>query len=352
MPKGMMLKSDGFASSLSAPEGSHTLKDYCARNGIAYADTAMPVPLEAFNDYALDFQRRFVPSLDQRSIASIAKKEQGFELRLDDGELVAARKVVVAVGVTHFAYVPEVLSNFGPQHVSHSSAHREMERFRNCDVTVIGAGSSAIDIAALLLESGARVTIVARAKKIKYSSKPGRKSLWYKIRHPPSGLGPGLRSRIFCDWPHLFRFLPASLRFAILRRHLGPFSLWYMESRVSKANLVQGFEIDSANLQGNRIVLNMRRDGEAVRKIESDHVIAATGYRVDLNRLPFMDEKFRSRIHRTGPMPTLSGNFESSVEGLYFVGLAAAGGFGPLMRFMYGADFTARRIGQHLVGKS
>ena len=351
MPRGMMLKSDGFASSLSAPAGSHTLKDYCARNGIAYDDSAIPVSLEAFNDYALDFQRRFVPGLDQRSVASITEKGQGFELRLDDGELVTARKVVVAVGVTHFAYMPEVLANFGPQHVSHSSAHHDMERFRNCDVTVIGAGSSAIDIAAFLLESGARVTIVTRAAKIKYSSKPRPPSIWRKIRHPSSGLGPGLRSRIFCDWPQLYRFLPSSLRLAILRRHLGPFSLWYMESRVRKANVVHGYEIDSANLQGNRIVLNMRRDGEAGRQIESDHVIAATGYRVDLNRLSFMDEKIRSRIHGTGSMPTLSGNFESSVAGLYFVGLAAAGSFGPLMRFMYGADFTARRIGRHFIGK-
>ena len=47
-------------------------------------------------------------------------------------------------------------------------------------------------------------------------------------------------------------------------------------------------------------------------------------------------------------MPVLSAGFESSVPGLYFTGLAAAASFGPLMRFMYGADFAARTIGRRL----
>jgi hypothetical protein len=47
-------------------------------------------------------------------------------------------------------------------------------------------------------------------------------------------------------------------------------------------------------------------------------------------------------------MPFLSTDFESSVPGLYFTGLAAAGSFGPLMRFMYGTEFAAQRISQHI----
>ena len=47
--------------------------------------------------------------------------------------------------------------------------------------------------------------------------------------------------------------------------------------------------------------------------------------------------------------PELSRRFESSVPGLYFLGLTAAVSFGPLMRFMYGDEFAARRITQDLV---
>jgi hypothetical protein len=82
--------------------------------------------------------------------------------------------------------------------------------------------------------------------------------------------------------------------------------------------------------------------------IATDHVIAATGFRVDLRRLPFMHEDLRRRVRTVGSMPVLSSNFESSVSGLYFVGLAAAGSFGPLMRFMYGTEFAARRITEHI----
>jgi hypothetical protein len=41
-------------------------------------------------------------------------------------------------------------------------------------------------------------------------------------------------------------------------------------------------------------------------------------------------------------------NFESTAPGVYFTGLSAANSFGPMMRFAYGADFTARRIARHL----
>lgn len=353
MPKGMMLKSDRFASNLSAPAGPHTLRDYCARNGIDY-DESTPASLTEFNDYALDFQRRFVPQLDQRFVTATTKTGAGFNLVLDDGEHVGARRVVMAVGVTHFMRMPEILCGLGSQYVSHSSAHHDFERFRNTDVVVVGAGASAIDLAACLHECGARVTLVTRAETIKFTSTPGtgRRSLWRTIRHPPSGLGPGLRSRLCCDWPHLFRFLPLSLRLIIVRRHLGPRSPWYMQDRViGKVALVQGFEIERAAIEGSRVVLSLKRDGVANRLVEADHVVAATGYQADLDRLSFLDEKLRHRIRRAGTMPALSASFESSVPGLYFTGLAAAASFGPLMRFMYGAQFAARTISRHLAAK-
>jgi len=79
-----------------------------------------------------------------------------------------------------------------------------------------------------------------------------------------------------------------------------------------------------------------------------DHVFAATGYRVDLKRLAFMEANLRDRIRTTSSMPILSAHLESSVPGLYFMGLAAAGSFGPLMRFVYGTEFAARRITAHI----
>ena len=47
--------------------------------------------------------------------------------------------------------------------------------------------------------------------------------------------------------------------------------------------------------------------------------------------------------------PILTRNFESSVPGLYFIGVAAAASFGPLMRFTFGARYAARRLTRALV---
>jgi hypothetical protein len=49
--------------------------------------------------------------------------------------------------------------------------------------------------------------------------------------------------------------------------------------------------------------------------------------------------------------PALSANFESTVPGLYFIGVSAAASFGPMMRFAYGAAYTARRVTRDLVRK-
>ena len=42
--------------------------------------------------------------------------------------------------------------------------------------------------------------------------------------------------------------------------------------------------------------------------------------------------------------PHLTSSFESSVPGLFFTSLMAAETFGPVMRFVCGAGFSARRI--------
>ena len=51
---------------------------------------------------------------------------------------------------------------------------------------------------------------------------------------------------------------------------------------------------------------------------------------------------------RLNPAPVLSQRFESSVPGLYFTGLAAAPSFGPVMRFVFGVEYTAKLLARHL----
>ena len=87
MPKGMMLKSDGFASSLYDPDSAYTLHRFCTERGIPYADTGIPVSLETFCAYGLAFKDRMVPDLEDKDVIGVERSSEGFTLRLSDGEM-------------------------------------------------------------------------------------------------------------------------------------------------------------------------------------------------------------------------------------------------------------------------
>jgi hypothetical protein len=349
MPKGMMLKSDGFASNLSAPGPGSLLADYCAEHELPYHPTDLSVPLQTFVDYGLDFQRRHVPDLEQTDVRSVERDGRLLRITPATGEELTARKVVVATGITHFAAVPRELAHLSPDLVSHSSAHHVLDRFRGQRVTVLGAGASAVVVAVSLAAAGARTSLVARSPRVRFSSPPGPRSWAEKLRSPGSGLGPGWKSRASCDAPDLFRVLPAPWRPEIVRRHLGPSSAWHLQSDFeAHVEVHTGRTLDRADAveDGVRLVLGCRHgDREASPLVvEADHVICATGYHADVQRLGFLSPSIRSDLRTLGSSPVLSRSFESSVRDLYFLGLPAAVSFGPLMRFMYGDRFAARRI--------
>ena len=70
----MYLKSDGFASNLSAPEPGSSLADYCLEHDVPYHPTDLPVPLDTFVAYGLDFQRRYVPDLEEHTVTSVVSR--------------------------------------------------------------------------------------------------------------------------------------------------------------------------------------------------------------------------------------------------------------------------------------
>ena len=348
MPKGMMLKSDGFASNIYDPEEAFTLEKFCAERGIKYAAAGLPVQLETFVAYGQAFRERMLPELEDKQVISLDRAPGGFVLGLEDGETVAAQRVVLAVGITHFEYVPSNLANLSPQFLSHSFRHADPGVFKGRNVVVIGGGASAIDLAALLHEAGADVQLVARQPELKFHSTPTGKprSAWQQVRHPKSGLGPGLRSRFYADAPGLFHHLPEQFRLEIVEKSLGPSAGWFVKDKMAQVPCLLGSTPERAEvLDGNHEVrLHLRAADGSERKVVTGHIIAATGYKVNLDRLTFLNSEIRSRIKTAKGSPVLSSSFESSMPGIYFVGLAAANSFGPVMRFAFGAGFAARRL--------
>ncbi|MBT9330266.1 NAD(P)-binding domain-containing protein [Paracidobacterium acidisoli] len=349
MPKGMLLKSDGFASSLYDPDGAFTLRHYCDETRQPYADVGIPVPVDTFTSYGLEFQKRMVPHLEPVNVASVRRVPQGFEVKTETGEKVLARRVVVAAGITHFAWLPPELASLPREFVTHSSAYGDLSPFKGRRVAVLGAGASAVDIAAILQDEGAEAEIVARRKAITFHDPPNEpRPLMERLTKPRSGLGLGWRSRLCTDAPLVFHAMPQDFRFRVVRRHLGPAPGWFVKEKVvGRVPLHMSTELMQAEVKGNQVHLKIGSNGDA-KELVVDHVIAGTGYRVSLQRLKFLDDTLRHEIHAIEDTPVLNRSFESSVPGLYFVGVASANSFGPLTRFAYGAMYTAKRISGHL----
>lgn len=352
MPKGMCLKSDGFASNLYDPRGEFTLSRYCAGRGIQYADVGLPVRLDTFCAYGLEFQKHMAPGLEDKTVTSLRRAPGGlggFELCLNTGETFTARRVILAVGITHFEYTPPVLASLPPELLSHSFHHHKLEKFRGRSIAVIGGGSSALDLAGLLHEQGTNVCLISRRASLNFHSEPlkARRPLWQRIRHPQSGLGPGIRARFYADLPGVFHHLPESLRLKIVRTTLGPSGGWFVRSKVvGRVPLLLGSNLERVSTKGGKAHLQLRNGKGSPKEVVADHVVAATGYRVNLALLPFLDAGLRADIETVSGSPALSTTFESSVAGLYFAGLSAANSFGPVMRFAFGAGFTARTLAQ------
>jgi len=78
MPKGMLLKSEGFASNLHDPRRWFTLDRFCNESGIEYADIGIPVRLETFSAYGQAFQKRFAPDLQRKAPVLYPDLPKGF----------------------------------------------------------------------------------------------------------------------------------------------------------------------------------------------------------------------------------------------------------------------------------
>jgi thioredoxin reductase len=353
MPRGMHLKSEGFASSVYHPEGSLTLGQYCQEKRLPYADIGIPVPLETFCEYGLAFQRKFVSTLEQKLVVALDQGPSGFTLKLDSGETIAARRVIVAAGISHFSHTPSSIEGLPQKFVSHSSEHADLTAFRGSDVVVLGAGASAIDVAALLHEAGVNTRLVARRPVLGMHSKGGGpggpRSLWSRLRAPNTGIGPSWKSWFFTNCATVFHRLPEGERLKWVRTHLGPAGGWFMADRIGRVPQLLGYIPVGAKVVRNRVQLELATEGgRSSHTIEADHVIAATGYQPRLDRLTFIQPRLRASISMVVNTPILSDHFQSSVAGLYFVGPIAANSFGPVMRFAFGAKYAARRLSHHL----
>lgn len=354
MPRGMYLKSQGFASNLSDPGGTHTLAAFCASTGRPYASYGTPVPLETFTEYGRWFQRGLGLTVEESLVTEVRCDDGGFQVTVDNGECVTSRAVVVAIGVEHFAYLPESLSRLPPALCTHSSAHTDLAAFRRSEVVVVGAGQSALESAALLHEAGADVRVLARNRRLAWNGEPlpPDRPLLQQLREPEAGLGSGWATWFYPNHPDLFRRLPPSTRVYRARTALGPAGACWLRARVEgQFPVLTGHVVTAAESAGSGVRLTVTAADGKTREVTADHVIAGTGYRADVARLGFLGEDIRSALRTLKGSVVAGRGYESSVPGLFFVGPLVAPSFGPVMRFVYGARHAAVAVTRQLAGQ-
>jgi hypothetical protein len=120
-----------------------------------------------------------------------------------------------------------------------------------------------------------------------------------------------------------------------------------VEIAVVTRPITTGRSVGSVSPRGDELVLELD-DGTTK---EVDHLLLATGYRVDLTRYAFPAPELLARVRTRYGSPVLATGLESSVRGLPFLGAPAAQSFGPVNLFVCGTWASARGLTRAVVGR-
>lgn len=344
MPAGMLLRSNWTATCIAEYDGPLALDSYLAETG---NEVTKPVPLDDFIAYGTWVQSKVAPDVDRRWVERVAADGDGFVLTLGDESQIRARRLVIAAGIADFVNRPEVAAGLPRELASHTADHNDLSGFKDQDVLVVGGGQSALESAALMTEAGAAVEVVARAEKLnwlhggKYHRMLGPRLV--PLVYAPTDVGPMGISKIVAK-PGLFTSLPRAIQEPMAYRAIRPAGAAWLIPRLADVSIGTGIRVTSAKAAGDRLHVELS-DGSAR---EVDHLMFGTGYKVDIQRYPFLDPALARQIRSIDGYPVLKPGMESSVPGLHILGAPASRSFGPLMRFVaggwYGAESLTRSV--------
>ncbi len=302
-----------------------------------------PIKLRSYIQYADWFRSNSKISVEDTKIDRLDHQGGVFSALPRSGPPIEATHVVVAVGLRYFPYIPECLAELLPaDRVHHSSEIVDFHQLRGSRVLIVGGRQSAFEWAALIHESGAKeVHLSYRHEKPLFT-----KSDW-------SWLEPILEQ--LPHNPDWFRNLSCHDRelFNDRVRKEGRLKLEpWLAQRISKETI---FMHPKTEIVG----VDQRASGELnihfnnCQDIRVDHVVFATGFKIDLNRIPFMyDGNLLDKVDMRDGSPVLDSTFQSSIKGLFFTGAAAIQEFGPLFAFTATTRVSSSVIGNAIAAVS
>jgi FAD-dependent urate hydroxylase len=269
---------------------------YETLNGPAAFDALDRIPTLAWADY-LDWFQQKTDTMVRYGTRLIEIEPQGDLLRLhveQDGarRVETARKVVLANGYAGAGgpNVPEFIRALPANLWTHTTGNIPFASMQGKVVGVVGAGSSAFDAAAVALESGAaEVHLFSRRSYIDYQGQPApAPGAAPRPPAPAPDRGYGNMLELSYELPDVVRWR----NFLLGDRRVASVPLDSLERAVAFKNF--HIHLDSSlsdvAVGGNGKVSS--RVGS--KRFRFDHLIAATGYRIDLSLQPEL-----ARIHES-----------------------------------------------------
>jgi hypothetical protein len=173
----------------------------------------------------------------------------------------------------------------------------------------------------------------------------GSEPFWHPdtVLIAPSGVGP-FPLNWLNEAPGVVHSLPSKLRGLVIARSTRAGAAAWLLPRMNGVRLDPGRAVMGARAEAESITLDMDNGARTF-----DHVVLATGYRVDLERLGLFAPQLLAAIRRSAGAPLLAAGFESSVPGLHFVGAVAIASYGALNRFVAGCGPAARAVTRTVV---
>jgi cation diffusion facilitator CzcD-associated flavoprotein CzcO len=335
MPAGMMLRS-GCDWHLD-PTGRDTIERFLATRGQTPSDVE-PLSLNSYLEYAEWFQKMKSIRARPLHVTRLEESDGRFRAALDDGTAITADRVLLALGFAPFAHIPDELAALVPaERSSHSCDCVAPERFARQRVLIVGGRQSAFESAALLAEAGASAVHVCH----RHETPAFVASDWSWVEPLLERIG---------DEPDWYRCLPDSDREALNARFWAEGRLKlepWLGPRVHREEITIRPRTRVVGSEQTGTALCVRLDtGETV---EVDHVLYATGYKVDLQRVPLLQGgNLLERIECRDGFPVLDNCLQTTLPGLFMTSLPATREFGLFFAFTAAVRASARIVGRAL----
>ena len=338
MPQGMYLRSacDWHLD----PVNIHTIEKFLETRGQTPPDVE-PLSLAFYLEYAEWFQtQKQITTLP--SYIKQLNHTTDFVATTTNGDTIRAQHVAIAPGFKHFANIPDEIKARLPEgRFSHTCEFTDFSSAANTRYLIVGGRQSAFEWAALLLEAGARAIFISH----RHDTPAFAESDWSWVNPLVDGMAAN---------PNWFRHLSQTEKDAVSRKQ-------WAEGRL-KLEPWLGPRLASNHvkiLPNTEVASSVERDGELVVKLSNgeeivcDKVIFATGYKVDISRVPVLSSgNIPDQLETRSGFPVLDDHLQTSVPGLFITSMPAIQDFGPFFGFTIAVRVSAKLICEAIVARS